>query len=124
MEDNFPMEQRWGDGLGMIQVHYSQAHLLPHGPVPNRPAWVPVHGQRLGTLLYKPHLATVWGTDWQGHGRRQLSQSEDFAGWTGQWWAGEEWGPRSWLEGQADGLGTEGNAWICSVEDQLGQATY
>ena len=48
MEDNFPMEQRWGDGFGMIQVHYSQAYLLPHNPVPNRPARVPVHGPEVG----------------------------------------------------------------------------
>ena len=49
MEGSFSMDRGgWGDGLGMIQVHYIQAHLLLCSPVPNRPRPLLVHGLEIG----------------------------------------------------------------------------
>ena len=48
VEDNFSTGQRGGDCFRMIQVHYTQAHLLLGGLVPNRPGPVLVHGPEVG----------------------------------------------------------------------------
>ena len=55
VEDNFSMEVGAGGGFQMIQAHYSQAHLLLCGPVPNRPGPVLVLGRRLGTPALDNH---------------------------------------------------------------------
>ena len=44
VEDSFSTDWGGGDGFGIIQTHYIQAHLLLCGPVPNRPGPVPIHG--------------------------------------------------------------------------------
>ena len=44
VEDNFSTDQGRGDGFRMIQVHYTQAHLLLCGPCPSKPRPVPVPG--------------------------------------------------------------------------------
>ena len=47
-EDHFSTDWGWGDGLGMIQMHYIQAHILLCSLVPNRPGLVLVHGPEVG----------------------------------------------------------------------------
>ena len=50
-KDNlFSMDQGWGDGFGMIQSLYIQAHLLLYSPAPDRPGSIPVLGLEVGDL--------------------------------------------------------------------------
>ena len=61
MEDNFSTDEGWGpgDGLGMIEAHDIQAHLLLCGPVPNRPGLVPFCGPEVGDPYSRRHVAAM-----------------------------------------------------------------
>ena len=53
----------WGDGLGMIQAHFIQAHLLLCDPVPNRPGLVLVYGL---VLVCGPEAGDPWPREAEG----------------------------------------------------------
>lgn len=48
MEDSFPTDRVVGDGFGVIEVHYREAHLPLCSPVPNRPGLVLVCSAEVG----------------------------------------------------------------------------
>lgn len=63
VEDDFSTDGvRRGDGLGMVQMHYMQAHLLLCDPMPNRPSLVPA-----GSLDVGDHYSKSWGGTCRSH---------------------------------------------------------